>query len=149
MGDSRGYPVRNGSAVQLTRDQSFVQELIDAGALTEEAAERSEYRNRILQALGGKAEVDIVLTYHALRGRDVLLLCSDGLSGVVAREEIAETAGRGADLAAICEELIERANSRGGPDNITVIMARLGGDRLNEAAPDEGVTPRSYELTDS
>ena len=89
IGDSRAYLVRNGEAIQLTKDQSLMQRLVDAGELTEEEAEQSERRNIILQALGPDPRVKVDLTHQTLRRGDTLIICSDGLSGLVRREEFA------------------------------------------------------------
>src|SRR5713226_5339814 len=133
VGDSRAYLIRNGVAVQLTKDQSLMQRLVEAGELTEEEAAHSERRNIILQALGPDPKVKVDLTHQEIRRGDVLVLCSDGLSGQVKREEIAEIVGGASDLAQACERLIAMANARGGPDNITVIVARFDGDGLRRA----------------
>jgi PPM family protein phosphatase len=135
VGDSRAYLVRNGVALQITKDQSLMQRLIEAGELTPEEAERSERRNIILQALGPEPTVKIDLTYQKVRRGDTLVLCTDGLSGLVRKDEIAEVLGESEDLLAACKELIDRANESGGPDNITVIAARFDGDGL--LAPDD------------
>jgi protein phosphatase len=131
IGDSRAYLIRDGRASQLTRDQSLTQRLVDAGELTEEEAEHSERRNIILQALGPDANVKVDLSHQALREGDVLVICSDGLSGLVKREEIGEAVGQHPSLADLCGSLIDLANSRGGPHNITVEAARFGGDGLS------------------
>ena len=89
IGDSRAYLIRKGEATQLTRDQSLTQRLVEAGELTEEEAERSERRNIILQALGPDPEIRVDVSHQLLRRGDVVVLCSDGLSGVVRRDEIA------------------------------------------------------------
>lgn len=130
IGDSRGYLVREGRAIQLTRDQSLTQRLVDAGELTEEEAERSERRNIILQALGPDAQVRVDLSHQSLRRGDLLIMCSDGLSGSVKKDEIAELAARHPELPALCGRLIDLANERGGPDNITVVAARFDGEVL-------------------
>ncbi len=145
IGDSRGYLVRGGRAIQLTRDQSLMQRLVDAGEMTEEEAERSERRNIILQALGPDPRVRVDLSQQALRRGDVLVMCSDGLSGLVRKDEIGARAAQQPDLAALCTELIDLANSRGGPDNITVIAARFTGDVLPEP-DDSGVGYQTYAL---
>jgi protein phosphatase len=149
VGDSRAYLVRGGRAVQLTKDQSLMQRLIDAGELTEEEAERSERRNIILQALGPDANIRVDLTHQAVRKGDTLVLCSDGLSGQVKKDEIAAAVSApGKDLPAVCGELIDLANARGGPDNITVIVARVVGDGLQEAQQEEKVGHQVYHLLD-
>src|SRR5690606_4351885 len=90
VGDSRAYLLRGDRMVQVTRDQSLVNQLIEAGQLTEEEAETFEHNNIILQALGTADTVQVDLTYVELRRGDVLLLCSDGLSGMVRNDEIKE-----------------------------------------------------------
>jgi PPM family protein phosphatase len=148
IGDSRGYLIRGGEAIQLTKDQSLMQRLVDAGELTEEEAEQSERRNIILQALGPDPRVRVDLTHQVLRRGDTLILCSDGLSGSVKREEFAQVAAEQKDLPSLCSKLIDLANERGGPDNITVVVARFEGEGLPEATESEGVGYRVYHLSD-
>ena len=130
VGDSRAYLVRKGAAKQLTKDQSFVQRLIDAGRMTAKEAAQSEHRNIILQALGPEEKVVTDFYRVKLESGDYLVLCSDGLSNQVSAEEIGRItrgAGRPED---ICNALIEEAMHTGAPDNVTVVAARL-------RAPDE------------
>jgi serine/threonine protein phosphatase PrpC len=134
VGDSRAYLVRAGVATQLTKDQSLMQRLVDAGELTEEEAEHSERRNIILQALGPDARIRVDLTWQRLSRGDTLVICSDGLSGQVKREEIAELLRAQMDLDSLCDQLIAVANERGGPDNITVVAARFDGAGLSQPA---------------
>jgi protein phosphatase len=148
IGDSRGYLVRNGEAIQLTKDQSLMQRLVDAGELTEEEAEQSERRNIILQALGPDPRVRVDLTHQILRRGDTLILCSDGLSGSVKREEFAQVAAEQKDLPSLCAALIDLANERGGPDNITVVAAHFEGEGLPEPTESEGVGYRVYHLSE-
>lgn len=149
VGDSRAYLVRNGVARQITRDQSLMQRLVDAGELTQDEAERSERRNIILQALGPEPSVKIDLTHQRLSRGDVLVLCTDGLSGLVRPEEIAEVITDIPDLAQACQELIDRANEQGGPDNITVVAARFEGEGLGVAEPNDRVGHAVYRLPGS
>ena len=107
VGDSRAYLIRNGRITQITKDQSLMQRLVEAGEITEEEAEQSERRNIILQALGPDPRVKVDLTRQSLRRGDLLVLCSDGLSGQVKKEEIAELAAATADLMDFCARLIE------------------------------------------
>jgi len=130
VGDSRAYIVRNGVARQITKDQSLMQKLIEAGELTEEEAKLSERRNIILQALGPEPYIKVDLTHQTVRRGDTLVLCSDGLSGQVTKEEIAMVVTDEPDVATACKLLVERANFAGGPDNITVIVARFDGPGL-------------------
>ena len=146
IGDSRGYLIRNGTAIQLTKDQSLMQRLVDAGELTEEEAEQSERRNIILQALGPDPQVKVDLTHQTLRRGDTLIICSDGLSGQLRREEFAEQVAANPDLPALCSALIDLANERGGPDNITVVAARFDGDGLPTPSEAEGVGYQVFDL---
>ncbi len=147
VGDSRGYILRDGVLTQVTRDQSLVNQLIEAGQLTAEEAETFEHNNIILQALGTSDTVQVDLTYVDLRRGDRMLLCSDGLSGMVRFDDIREimkTAGEPVD---ICKTLIERANQAGGHDNITVILVAFDGDGLAAASADtEPLKYRKYSL---
>lgn len=137
VGDSRAYVLRNGALVQVTRDQSLVNQLIEAGQLTEEEAETFEHNNIILQALGTAETVQVDLTDVDLRKGDLLLLCSDGLSGMIRADEIREVLLKVREPLEACKELTERANLAGGHDNITVIVARFDGDRLPASRPDD------------
>ncbi len=128
VGDSRGYILRGDTLVQVTRDQSLVNQLIEAGQLTEEEAETFEHNNIILQALGTSDSVQVDLTYVPLVRGDVLLLCSDGLSGMIRDPEIRELMKVGGESHELCRVLIERANQAGGHDNITAIIARFDGE---------------------
>jgi PPM family protein phosphatase len=136
VGDSRGYVLRQGELVQLTRDQSLVNQLIEAGQLTEEEAETFEHNNIILQALGTADTVQVDLTYCELQAGDVLMLCSDGLSGMVRFEEIREVMRTTPEPVDTCKLLIERANQAGGHDNVTVIVAVFDGEGLAPPRPD-------------
>lgn len=145
VGDSRGYLVRQGVATQITKDQSLVQRLIDAGELTAEEAEVSERRNIILQALGPEAQVKVDLTTQPLRRGDTLVLCSDGMSGQMRTADIARIVTEKApDLMETCKALIDLANENGGPDNITVIAARFEGDGLQPPSGIDEVGHQPY-----
>lgn len=148
VGDSRAYLVRGGMATQLTHDQSLVQQMIDAGALSPEDAEKSGHGNVILQALGVKPDVSVDVTYQELRRNDFLLVCSDGLYRVVRPDEIATVVDRLREPDAVCEELIVLANERGAPDNVTVATSRFYGRGLPEARPADVVARTPFALTD-
>jgi protein phosphatase len=148
VGDSRAYLIRGRRASQITKDQSLMQRLIEAGEITAEEAEVSERRNIILQALGPESYVKIDVTRQQLRRGDVVVLCSDGLSGVVRDVEIAEIVGEGTDLVAASQQLIARANDNGGPDNITVVTARFDGDGLAEPAASDAVGHSAFFVGD-
>jgi protein phosphatase len=147
VGDSRAYLIRDGKAQQITKDQSLMQKLVEAGEMTEEEAELSERRNIILQALGPEPTIKIDLTHQQLRRGDLLVLCSDGLSGQVKADEIARVVSEEPDLTAACKRLIDRANDAGGPDNITVIVARFEGDGLLPPHADDNVGHRVFPST--
>ena len=151
VGDSRAYLIRGGQAYQITKDQSLMQRLVEAGELTEEEAAQSERRNIILQALGPDPKVKVDLTHQEVRRGDVLVLCSDGLSGQVKKEEIAQVVTATPVLSAACDKLISLANERGGPDNITVVIARFEGDGLrNPDGTQQGeVGHQVYPLIDT
>ena len=149
VGDSRAYLVRDGVARQITKDQSLMQKLIEAGELTEEEAAQSERRNIILQALGPEPMIKIDLTHQKVRRGDVLVLCSDGLSGQVGKDEIARIVTEEPDLVTACKLLIDRANANGGPDNITVIAARFDGSRLNPPGVADEVGHRVFPLPET
>ncbi|HEX6942186.1 MAG TPA: hypothetical protein VF128_04625, partial [Gemmatimonadaceae bacterium] len=144
VGDSRAYLVRSGVATQLTKDQSLMQKLIEAGELTEEEALLSERRNIILQALGPEANVKVDVTMQPLRRGDVLLLCSDGLSGLVRPDDMARIVDEELDLSVACDRLIASANDQGGPDNITVVAARFEGRGLGVARTSDAVGYREF-----
>jgi protein phosphatase len=137
VGDSRAYVLRGGRLVQVTRDQSLVNQLIEAGQLTEEEAETFEHNNIILQALGTADTVQVDLTYVSLRRGDTLLLCSDGLSGMVRNEEIREILRTSSDPLETCKALTDRANQAGGHDNVTVVVAVFEGEGLQPATPED------------
>jgi protein phosphatase len=146
VGDSRGYLLRHGQLVQLTRDQSLVNQLIEAGQLTEEEAETFEHNNIILQALGTADTVQVDLTFCEIRRGDVLMLCSDGLSGMVRFEDIREVLRSASSPVEACKELTDRANQAGGHDNITVIVAQFDGPSLKPAVEGEALKYRKYAL---
>jgi len=135
VGDSRAYILRGDRLVQVSRDQSLVNQLIEAGQLTEEEAETFEHNNIILQALGTAETVQVDLTYVDLCKGDLLLLCSDGLSGMIRADEIREVVVSIRDPLEACRELTERANRVGGHDNITVIIAVFDGPGLPDVDP--------------
>ena len=147
VGDSRGYILRGDRLVQVTRDQSLVNQLIEAGQLTEEEAETFEHNNIILQALGTADTVQVDLTFVELKYGDTLMLCSDGLSGMVRNDEIREILRTVDDPLEACKLLTDRANQAGGHDNITCVVATFEGD-LDAPTKDDvdGLKYRKYEL---
>ena len=148
VGDSRAYLVRGGEVARLTRDQSLVQDMVDSGLL-EEAQAHTVPNNMLLQALGVRGAVQPAVTSHALRRDDVLVLCSDGLSQVVRDHEIAGVASPDSLPRDVCERLVNLANQRGGPDNITVVVARADGSGFPTAEPEESLGAEPWTRRDS
>ena len=137
VGDSRAYIIRKEQIRLATKDQSLVQQLVDVGQISEAEAETHMFRNVILQALGAQSEVTPATGRIHLRRGDIILLCSDGLSGKLRAEDIQNiVVSNASDLAKACDELIAEANNRGGEDNITVVLARFDGDDLEEPTTD-------------
>ena len=121
IGDSRAYLLRDSVLTQITRDDTFVQSLVDEGRITAEQAHTHPQRSLIMRALTGN-EIEPTLTVREARADDRYLLCSDGLSDVVSDETIENTLNEG-DCAASADLLIELALRSGGPDNVTVVVA--------------------------
>lgn len=133
VGDSRAYLVRSGKIYQVTKDQSLVQQLIDAQQISPEEAETHTLKNVILQALGAQNEIYPVSARLAPRQGDVVMLCSDGLSNKVSPASIQRIiVDNYESLELACAELVTEANANGGEDNITVVIAKLTGDGLEE-----------------
>jgi PPM family protein phosphatase len=145
IGDSRCYVLREGKLAQVTKDQSLAWQLIEAGAMTPEEAKAFEHANIILQALGVQERVEVVLSQVELRQGDVALLCSDGLHGPVSDEELLAVLVMEHDLQKAADLLIQKALDRDGPDNITVVLARFGGEGLKPPAPEDVVTFVGYD----
>ena len=122
VGDSRAYLLRDGEFQQITKDHTFVQTLVDAGEITKAEAAVHPRRNLMMRAIDGIHAVDVDLSVREAKVGDRLLLCSDGLCGVVAEEEI-RIALSATDLTSAVTELIDSAIAAGAPDNVTVIVA--------------------------
>jgi protein phosphatase len=125
VGDSRCYLVRDGRIHQVSEDHSLVNEQVKAGAMTAEEARHSRFRNIITRSVGFEEEVAIDVSAFESGPGDLLLLCCDGLTNLVDDDEILEAALR-APLADVPKRLIRAANERGGDDNITVVVVRIG-----------------------
>jgi serine/threonine protein phosphatase PrpC len=128
VGDSRAYLLRAGSITQLTKDQTYVQTLVDIGRVEPDRAQSLPFRNIILQSMGHQPNIVIALGRLELRHRDCLLLCSDGLSNELSDSEIKEIFFASPDLASAAENLVDLANERGGRDNATVVLTGIDGD---------------------
>ncbi|MCL6518376.1 MAG: Stp1/IreP family PP2C-type Ser/Thr phosphatase [Armatimonadetes bacterium] len=124
VGDSRAYMIRSGKIRQLTQDHSWVAEQVQRGAMTEEEAMMSPFRNVITRSLGVTPDVEVDFYQEELKRGDVILMCSDGLSGYVSDAEILEIVSEASPaLAAL--KLIDRANGHGGGDNITALIVSI------------------------
>lgn len=134
IGDSRAYRYRGGVLTQITRDDTYVQMLVDEGRITPEEASVHPQRSLIMRALG-TGELDPVASTFEPHPHDRYLLCSDGLSGVVSDETIADTLRQFADPGEACERLVQLALRGGGPDNITVIVADVTDADIVEGRP--------------
>jgi len=128
VGDSRAYLLRSGSLQQLTSDHSLVAEQVRHGVLTPAEAETSGMQSVLLRALGANPDVEVDTEEHVLFARDILLLCSDGLTRMVIEPEIAATLQAEPDAMKAAEKLVELANDAGGADNITVVVVRIGAE---------------------
>ncbi|MFC4455824.1 PP2C family serine/threonine-protein phosphatase [Deinococcus sonorensis] len=122
VGDSRAYLLRDGQLHRLTEDHSWVAEQVRLGHLTEAEARTHQWRSVVSNALGGEERVRLELYGFALRRGDRVLLCSDGLSGVIEERELYELLARGLTPEETTRQLIDAANAAGGPDNITAIV---------------------------
>jgi PPM family protein phosphatase len=134
VGDSRAYLLRNGHFSQLTDDHTLVQHLVDEGQITREEAATHPQRSIITRAIGVSREVDVDSMSLDLEPGDQLLLCSDGLTGVVEDEVIEGELTPDVDLEEALDRLVERANAAGGPDNITIVILRVTADEGEQAA---------------
>ncbi|MBA3334026.1 MAG: protein phosphatase 2C domain-containing protein [Pyrinomonadaceae bacterium] len=146
VGDSRTYLIRGEQIHQITKDQSLVQQLIDAQQILPEEAETHTLKNVILQALGAQKEIYPVSSRLIPQRGDILLLCSDGLSNKInapAMQKIVRNNINQLQIAAA--ELIKKANINGGEDNITLILAKLTGDSLPEAT-EEAIKLETLDL---
>jgi protein phosphatase len=148
VGDSRVYLLRDGELTQVTHDHSWVAELIAVGKITPEEARRHPMRNVVTRSLGGRPQVEVetYLPFDLAEG-DIVLLCSDGLWGMVTSEVIRDLLKTRASQAA-AQALIRAANEAGGHDNITAIVCRVGGtSTFDDAEPTEQLDPLQLQDT--
>ncbi len=136
VGDSRAYLLRGTTLTQLTKDHSYVQEQVDAGRLTPEDARTHPYANVITRCVGSSGDVVPDLYFGTLEVGDLILLASDGLTGMLDDDDVAETMRSDLPLEEMVDKLIADANHRGGLDNITCVMVRI-----EEVSPPTGELP--------
>lgn len=129
VGDSRAYMLRNGELLRLTKDHTYVQTLVDAGQITAEEAHTHRRRNLLIRAIDGVNTVEPDLSIREVHAGDRILLCSDGLSGVMTDAEIHDVLRQGDPTGAVTA-LVEAAIERGAPDNVTCVVADVA--RVNE-----------------
>jgi protein phosphatase len=141
VGDSRVYVLRGERLVQVTKDQTMLQHLLDRGAIAPGQAAKFAFKNVVLQGIGRAAPENVPVASMDLRRDDVLLLCSDGLTGELRDEQIRDILLSTAPLDTACARLITSANERGGRDNITVVLAAVHGAGLRERKAAETVAP--------
>lgn len=126
VGDSRAYRFRQNQLMQITHDHSVVQEQIDAGMMSVESAQYSDIKNLVTRAVGVGFPVGVEVNLYQIEVGDLYMLCSDGLSDMLAEQKLQEILQRNnISLQTMCSELINQANLQGGRDNISVILFRI------------------------
>ena len=125
VGDSRAYIFRKREMIPLTTDHSYVMELVKMGNITKEEAATHPKRNVITRAIGIKNTVETDTAIHALQKNDIIVLCTDGLCGMLKDEEMAKILNKRTDLERKAELLVAEANKKGGFDNISLILVQI------------------------
>jgi protein phosphatase len=143
VGDSRAYLLRDGELSRLTRDHTLVEELVRRGELTEAQAAEHPQRSIITRALGPEPDIDIDLHTHRVHAGDVLLLCSDGLTGMIGEDDVQEILASAPSLRDAGRQLVDAANEAGGRDNITVVLFRL--EEVGATGPVDGAATVGIE----
>lgn len=139
VGDSRAYVVRGGLIDRVTSDHSLVQEMVENGGLSENEARRHPQRNILTRAIGIQSEAEVDVDEFTLNANDILLLCSDGLNGVLNDSEILEIINSGDTVEQTSAQLVDAAVKKGGHDNITAIIVYIDSLDLSQF----GKTPTS------
>jgi len=145
VGDSRAYLLRGGEMSQLTRDQTVVQRLVDEGRISPEEAEIHPQRSILTNAIGVDRDIEVDEASYELEIGDRLLLCSDGLSGMVSEADIKRILVENEDPQAACDALVEAANQAGGQDNITALILDAVEDQRVSAEPTVAAPPTVQE----
>lgn len=125
IGDSRAYIFRKNRLRQITEDHSYVNDLVKTGVISESAAQTHEKKNMITRALGGDENCEPDFYQANIQKGDIIMLCTDGLYGEVSSEDIKASLSKDMTMTATCRELVNRALSNGGRDNITVICVKI------------------------
>jgi protein phosphatase len=146
VGDSRAYRLRDGELERITEDHSLVEELLRQGRLTEEEAEEHPQRSIITRALGPEPEVEVDTFTVAAEDGDVYLICSDGLTSMVAESTVAQIMREASDIASAAERLVAAALDAGGRDNVTVVLFRIEEVGGADDPPTEALTPASVPV---
>ena len=125
VGDSRTQVIKNGELIRITRDHSLVQELVDAGEITADEAEKHPNKNIITRSLGQPTDIDVDTLTLEIDADDIIIMSSDGLTNMVPAEAIIETVDNDQDVTSQAQALVSLANTNGGLDNITVILVKF------------------------
>lgn len=132
VGDSRAYILREGVLTQITEDHTYVNSLVKAGLITEEEAEHHENRNMITRAVGADHRIEADFFVLPVVVGDRILICTDGLHGEVGSSELTDIMSKEETMTDICEELVEIAKTKGGNDNITMVVVEVTEEDINE-----------------
>ena len=146
VGDSRAYLVREGKTIVLTQDHSVVMEMVAQGKMTEEQLKTSPFRHYLTRCVGHKKKVEIDKTPTTVKPGDWLILSSDGLSGVVDDDEIADIVGTCDSPKEACDDLLSETLARGAPDNVTIICAYYSNGESEEITPEPNTLRTSQEV---
>lgn len=125
VGDSRAYIIRDGKINQLTEDHSYVNQLLKTGTITKEEAKNHPNKNMITKAVGSSSILEVDLIEFKFKEDDILILSTDGLTNMVSDLEILEYFNKNIPIQKTCEELVKRANFKGGQDNISIVAVKI------------------------
>jgi PPM family protein phosphatase len=146
VGDSRAYLLREGALRRLTEDHSVVAELVATGQISDWEASSHPQRNVVTRVLGAEATVQVDTFWLDAQDGDVVLLCSDGLTDMVAEEEFAKLLAADKSCEQIARDLVRAALAQGGEDNVTTVLFRIGPSRAQEAAQPRTVLTQDPDL---
>lgn len=144
VGDSRIYLYRNFSLTQLTKDHSLLSQLMDQGQISEYDAPDFAHKNIITKAIGTEPKIEPTIQCIDIKEGDIFLMCSDGLSDLVSQDEIEEIVGCAPSINEAVSQLIAEANTKGGSDNITVVITKVEGLSYTNPVADETTPPKQF-----